>query len=75
MTFRVDAPFQKKDGASSSRAKIKRTRRRNNMKLNRIGLAREHYLNVIHIWCRLCDIGVPDGCARAIARALCWKLV
>jgi|GEM_PF-941604 len=27
----------------------------------------QHYLNPLHVYCRLCDLGVPSGVARAVS--------
>lgn len=37
-------------------------------------LWREHYLNVLHLYCRLRDIGIGKTWAMRTARVLAWKI-
>lgn len=36
--------------------------------------AREHYGNVLHVYCRLIDLGISRARARRTAIVLCWRI-
>lgn len=42
--------------------------------IHHIRLTREHYGNVLHVWCRLVDLGINRNRARTIAIVLCHKI-
>jgi len=36
--------------------------------------AREHYLNPLHIYCRLCDMGIAKDKAKKFSLLLTWEI-
>jgi hypothetical protein len=40
----------------------------------KLKLFREHYGNVLHLWCRLLDLGLSEARAKALAILLTKKI-
>ncbi|MEW6666926.1 MAG: hypothetical protein AB1512_17120 [Thermodesulfobacteriota bacterium] len=43
--------------------------------MKKFRLLRQHHFNVLHVFCRLRDLGISPFWSRRIARVLCSRIV